>query len=149
EIELHALERAVGFILNDEVQTTAVIGALNAVELDQELLVRGGRAERHQHREHRQYTQGAMHVSSPGGADVVSACRSHKPTHSGWASRTGSMTSGRDWNHSDLGACLVKRAVGSQPEGGRGRTALTVSARVSGSVTGSEQVSPMQTKAAL
>src|SRR4029079_4396310 len=45
EIELHAIERDVGFILNDEVQTTAVIGTLYAVEFDHQLLVRRRGAE--------------------------------------------------------------------------------------------------------
>jgi hypothetical protein len=59
----------------------------------------------------------------------------------------------QDWNHSELGAFAAKRgptrAVRSQVEDACGREAVTDSASASGSVTGSEQTSPAQTKAAL
>ena len=35
EVELHALDRDAGLVLDHEVQATAVVGALDTVELDQ------------------------------------------------------------------------------------------------------------------
>jgi hypothetical protein len=57
EVELHALERDVGFVFDDEVQPAAVVSAFDAVELDADLFVRGECAERQQNRQDRQRTE--------------------------------------------------------------------------------------------
>ena len=62
EIELHALDRDVGFVLDHEVQATAVVGGSDAVELDQHLLVRRERADRQQCLQDDERTQHATHL---------------------------------------------------------------------------------------
>ena len=49
EIELHALDRDAGLVLDDEIQATVVVGALDAVELNAHLFFRRKRADRREH----------------------------------------------------------------------------------------------------
>src|SRR6478735_1348435 len=61
EVELHALDRDAGLVLDHEVQATAVVGAFDAVELDQHVFVGREGAEREEQLQDDKRTQHATH----------------------------------------------------------------------------------------
>src|SRR5262249_43511256 len=65
EIELHALDPDLGLVLDHEVEAAAIVGVLDAIELDADLFISCGRCDRQQDLQNDERTQHATHGGSP------------------------------------------------------------------------------------